>query len=47
MLADRHEWRFYIMDFEKTPYSIKRANKVVQINTNEGTIDFLIHLKEG
>jgi hypothetical protein len=47
MLADRHEWRFYIMDFEPTPYSIKRASKVIKVNTTEGTIDFLVNLKEG
>jgi hypothetical protein len=47
MLADRHEWRFYILDFNTTPFNIRRFSKVIQLTAEEGTIDFLVGLKEG
>ena len=47
VLADRHEWRFYMLDFDCRPFNIKRASKIIRLAPEEGTIDFLINLKEG
>jgi len=47
ILADKHHWRFYKLSFDEKPFSIKRAAKIVRLNGDEGSIDFLVNLKEG
>ena len=47
ILADKHHWRFYKLSFMDKPFSIKRAAKIVRLNVDEGSIDYLVNLKEG
>ena len=47
MLAYHHEWRFYILDFNTIPFSIGRSSNIIHLSAEEGTIDFLVNLKEG
>ena len=47
MLADKREWRFFEIDFEQNPYKVWKSKDTCFITATEGTIDFLIQVKQG
>ena len=47
ILVDKREWRFFEVDFERNPYKVWKSKDTCFIMATEGTIDFLIQVKQG
>src|SRR5204863_5003869 len=47
ILVDKREWRFYTVDFETRPFSVQRSSRNVYITGKEGSLTFIVEMKNG
>jgi hypothetical protein len=47
MLMDKKKWKFYKVCFDESPWKVQKSKKEVTIDGDEGTVRYLVSLKEG